>query len=486
MNKIIRHAVLLIGNGLLFLVIGGLTVYVYLGTRYTAEPWHEVQLNGEYSANQRAEVPDFATYLQLEERLFQELRKNIYQIEGEAHSSFNRYKSGSLSDPSTFAINWNKSFEMKAKQPRGGVLMLHGLTDSPYSVRALAKKLHTQGYWVVGLRLPGHGTIPAELTRISWQDWAAATRLGARYLQEQLGPTQPFYIMGHSTGGSLAVEYCLSMLGGEKIPEPAGLILLSPAIGLTPLAALAELQLLLADLPGLGKMAWESVMMEYDPYKYNSFPVNAGKQIYLLTKHIQTQFEDLAKNGKLASFPRVLAFQSIVDSTIAPGAIVDKFLNRLPPAGGHNLVLYDVNQRALAEGLLNKTGKELKTRLTASKDLPFALTFVTNVVDDSNAVQAVQKKAMQSSMRNTPLSLAWPQGIHSLSHVALPFPPNDPIYGDLPIQGAKHIRLGKLAIYGEKGVFAIPEKDLMRLRYNPFFSYMEERIRLFFEEASSE
>lgn len=479
MIKIIKHILLFSVCGLLFFIIGGLSVYAYLNTRFTVEPWHEIQLAAEYSADKGAEVPNFTAYQQLEERLFEELLKKIYH-DGNARSSINRYKTGSRSDPSIFPVNWNKSFEMKPEQPRAGILMLHGLTDSPYSVRAIAEKLHDQGYWVVGLRLPGHGTIPAELTRIEWQDWAAAMRLGARYLHEQLDDTQPFYIMGHSTGGSLAVEYCLSMIGGEKIPEPAGLILFSPAIGLTPGAALAEFQLFLSDLPGLDKLVWESVIMEYDPYKYNSFPVNAGKQIYRLTEHIQSQFENLEKSGKLVSFPKVLAFQSIVDSTIPPEAIVDKFLTKLP-VSGHSLVLYDVNQRTLAEGLLKNSGKELKTRLTASNNLPFALTFVTNVDEDSAVVQVVQKKAMQSSTTNMPLPLVWPQGIHSLSHVAIPFPPDDPVYGELPMSGSKHIKLGRLAAYGEKGVFAIHEKNLMRLRYNPFFSYMEGRISLFME-----
>jgi alpha-beta hydrolase superfamily lysophospholipase len=50
------------------------------------------------------------------------------------------------------------------------VLLLHGLTDSPYSMRALAELFAARGWYVVGLRLPGHGTAPAALTRVTWQD----------------------------------------------------------------------------------------------------------------------------------------------------------------------------------------------------------------------------------------------------------------------------------------------------------------------------
>ena len=60
-----------------------------------------------------------------------------------------RYSSGSLSDPEARTPNFNRSFELSADNPRGGVLLLHGLTDSPYSLRSLGEMLHEQGYWVV-------------------------------------------------------------------------------------------------------------------------------------------------------------------------------------------------------------------------------------------------------------------------------------------------------------------------------------------------
>lgn len=78
----------------------------------------------------------------------------------------------------------------------------------------------------------------------------------------------------------MAVEYATSGLEGEVVPPVNGLILLSPALRLQPAATLAKFQLGLSFLPGFGKLAWESTAPEYDPYKYNSFPVNAGEQTY--------------------------------------------------------------------------------------------------------------------------------------------------------------------------------------------------------------
>ena len=478
MNEIIRHLVLLICYGLVFTVLGGLSVYVYLSTRFDVEPWHEVTLEEEFTEASIKSVPDFESYKKLEERLFKELREKVYQPTAGPGSLFNRYASGSLADPFGYEVNWNRSFELEADNPRGGILMLHGLTDSPYSVRSLAEELQAQGFWVVGLRLPGHGTIPAELTRIEWEDWVAAVDLGAYHVRDKIGPDLPFYIAGYSNGGALAVEYSLRAINGENVPRPEGLVLISPEIALPSIAAMAKFQLALARFPGLGKLAWESIMMEYDPYKYNSFPVNAGEQAYRLTQQIQVQLKKLQENGKLNSFPRVLAFQSIVDATIQAEGVADRLLNSLSP-GGHALVLYDVNQRALAENMLKKSGKEFKSRLLESQKLPFELTVVTNENESSSALKAVRKKAMQTSLEDVPLSLSWPSGVYSLSHVALPFPPDDPIYGDLPFQGSDHIRLGKFEVQGEKGVFGIPGRNLIRLRHNPFHSYMEKRINMF-------
>jgi alpha-beta hydrolase superfamily lysophospholipase len=478
MNRFVKFVLTLVCYGLIFSFLGGMTVYVYLNTRFAVEPWHAVNLEEEFTAASIATVPDFESYKKLEKRLFRELREKLYQTKDGSGASFNRYASNSLADPFGYKVNWNRSFELAADNPRGGILMLHGLTDSPYSVRSLAEELQAQGFWVVGLRLPGHGTIPAELTRMKWPDWTAAANLGAYHVRDLIGPDLPFYIMGYSNGGALAVEYTLRAMNGENVPRPDGLVLISPELGLHAVASLAKFQMVLSRMPGLGKLAWESVMMEYDPFKYNSFPVNAAEQAYRLTDHIQVQLKKMQENGKLESFPRVLAFQSIVDATIQAEGVVDKFLSLLPP-GGHSLVLYDVNQMFLAENLLAAAGKEFKSRLLANQKLPFDLTVVTNVSNRSAAVKAVQKKAMQTSLDYTDLSLAWPREIYSLSHVALPFPPDDPIYGNQPFQGADHIRLGKINFQGEKGVFAIPGNNLMRLRHNPFYFYMEKRISMF-------
>jgi hypothetical protein len=77
------------------------------------------------------------------------------------------------------------------------------------------------------------------------------------------------------------------------------------------------------------------------------------------------------------------------------------------------------------------------------------------------------------------LGLQFPPGVFSLSHIALPFPPNDALYGNIKSIGSKPefgINLGAAALRGETGVLVVTLDIVMRLSYNPFFSYLMERI----------
>jgi hypothetical protein len=74
----------------------------------------------------------------------------------------------------------------------------------------------------------------------------------------------------------------------------------------------------------------------------------------------------------------------------------------------------------------------------------------------------------------------------SLSHVALPFPPDDPLYGERPPETEDRIFLGQIAIQGERGLLKIPESFLLRLRYNPFYALLEERVTEWLGEASGD
>ena len=68
---------------------------------------------------------------------------------------------------------------------------------------AVRESLQRQGYWVVGVRLSGHGTAPSGLRAIVWEDMAAAVRLGMEQLASRVG-TEPIHVIGNSTGAPIA------------------------------------------------------------------------------------------------------------------------------------------------------------------------------------------------------------------------------------------------------------------------------------------
>ena len=79
------------------------------------------------------------------------------------------------------------------------------------------------------------------------------------------------------------------------------------------------------------------------------------------------------------------------------------------------------------------------------------------------------------------MELAWPGGLFSLSHIAVPFPPDDPVYGRWPQAGSGEagITLGSITIRGERNLLQIPDNYFLRLRYNPFFDYLSARVLAF-------
>jgi len=109
----------------------------------------------------------------------------------------------------------------------------------------------------------------------------------------------------------------------------------------------------------------------------------------------------------------------------------------------------------------------------------FGLTVVSNVTPQSRVVAEHASNPEEAPAEN--LGLSWPNDIYSLAHVALPFPPDDPVYGVLAPAEGRGIRLGNLALRGERGVLQISASDMLRLRWNPFYSYVEQRILAFLD-----
>jgi hypothetical protein len=97
----------------------------------------------------------------------------------------------------------------------------------------------------------------------------------------------------------------------------------------------------------------------------------------------------------------------------------------------------------------------------------------------SLALVALRRAAGDTTVRAEPMDLAWPAGMFSLSHLALPVAPDDPIYGATPPAKRGTLYLGRIELLGEQRLLAISPNALVRLRYNPFFPYVRERTERF-------
>jgi len=470
-----RHGLRAVG----YFLAGGFVVAVvglvwHLNGRPDLEVWHTADLTEEFRA--RSDVDSFAEYLALEDRLFAQLREEVYdQMDPVDRRDIARYHAGSLSDPERWPRNWNRSFELGAADPRAGVLLLHGMSDSPYSLRSLGERLHAEGALVVGLRIPGHGTAPSGLVDVEWEDMAAAVRIAVRHLRERVGD-RPLLLVGYSNGAALAVEYSLAALENAELPMPAQLVLLSPEIGLTRLAALAVWQERLGHLLGLEKLAWNSILPEYDPFKYGSFALNAGKQAYRITVEIGAQIARLGAAGALERFPPTLGFQSVVDATVSAPALVTGLFDPLPAAGGHELVLFDINRLLDVEMLLRRDPAGWIDGMLTGARPTFTVCAVMNESEETADVVIRRLGVGEQEHTTQPLDLRWPRDVYSLAHVALPFAPDDPVYGGPQAGKSPGIQLGELVLRGERGVLEIGASDLLRLRWNPFYPYVEQRV----------
>lgn len=313
---------------------------------------------------------------------------------------------------------------------RRGVLLTHGLIDSPYYMRHLAAFFQEQGFRVMVVLLPGHGTQPGDLLDMRWQDWAEAVAYGTDRLAEEC---EEIYLGGLSTGASLSIHHAL------RDSRVRGLFLFAPAIKITPLAALANVYKLYSWLKPSAK--WVDILPDRDIYRYESFPKNAAAQIYALTKEL----ERLLKNHPL-TIP-VFCAASMDDMTVSTPATLALMERARHPA--NRLVIYT-------------TAPERFCCAVPSQNVEL----VNSVIPDQN--------------------------ILSSAHTAIVLPPDDARYGPngeysncmhyysadkksyaACMQGPDSILQGEITRRNLKAGL------LRRLMYNPNFAELKEAMRRF-------
>ena len=438
-------------------------------------PWHQVSLAGEFRAGATA-PKTFPEYHALEDRLF-----------ASAPQSARRPRRGRLAtarplharlDPARLALDtpYNRSFELVPAEIRGAALLVHGLSDSPYSMRALADTLYAQGYYVLALRLPGHGTVPAGLVDVSWRDWYAAVELAARHAASQ-APGKPFIAAGHSTGAALVTLYSVRALDDPSLPKPQGLYLVSAAIGISPFAGSRTCSRISRSSPGSRNRGGSTCCPSTTHTSTTLFRSTRRTRL-----HGDSQAARRAR-GRAGARP---ARSDAARRHVPVGRRLDRDGGRgRARAAQLSAAARPRARRVRREPLRAARGAR---RVGAARIARAAARGAEPAVQDHGdreprRVDArgrrVRARRRQAGVSERDLPFEWPRGILSLGHVALPFPVDDPLYGlEGPPEGSPtRYNLGTFPARGENGALVVPLGQFARMRSNPFFGVIRATVR---------
>jgi len=138
-----------------------------------------------------------------------------------------------------------------------------------------------------------------------------------------------------------------------------------------------------------------------------------------------------------------------------------------------------VNRTLKFSPLLRESSYVAIDRLTPTTPQTFRFTVIANAGDDTDATveRTIAPGQLTSEVR--PLNLPYPPGIFSLSHLSIPIPMDDPLYGMQPDPRTKDefgFSLGTMAARGERGALVVDQDFLSRLSSNPFFPYLLGRV----------
>lgn len=191
---------------------------------------------------------------------------------------------------------------------RRTIIMTHGLTDSPFLLHDIGHWFQSQGFRVLSMQLPGHGTRPGDLLDVRWQDWVKTQR---QLIDLLAVDSNELYLLGFSLGAVLSLYQAL------HTPRFSGLFLFAPAIHVTPLVRAV------CPLAAAGRWwqraAWFDVQPDTDCFKYESLTNRALCEVYQFTEAQQR----LASLTELNTPLFVVASEN--DATINSPAILDWF-----------------------------------------------------------------------------------------------------------------------------------------------------------------
>jgi carboxylesterase len=185
-----------------------------------------------------------------------------------------------------------------------GILVCHGFTGSPRTVRPWAEHLAAAGFTVRAPRLPGHGTNWRDLATTRWQDWYSEAE---RALEDLAASCDQVFVAGLSMGAALALR--LAQTQGGSV---AGLVLVNPSLAPdTRLFMLAPvLKHVVPSLPGI---AGDIKRPGGDEGGYKRVPVRAAATLPALWKLTAGHLSEVSQP--------VLVFRSTIDHVVGPSSM---------------------------------------------------------------------------------------------------------------------------------------------------------------------
>ena len=285
------------------------------------------------------------------------------------------------------------------------ILMIHGFIASPYAMRAVSDHYLKKGYMVLAIVLPGHGSTPKQLLECDNKDWLKVCKSALEGLKKH---AEKIAIGGYSLGGALA------FLTAHK-QSIDHLFLMVPCLALAPAHSVAQVFGHIVPKWPLKRICLQPPpQMEHHPVQYEQFPMAAVVSVL----NAVSAFKKLPTSSWENTCIKMIATHE--DITV----LADK-----------SLEFFKKNQHPKSY-----------LRFYSAKPLHF----------DDTRIAVIDSRKLGNN-------------IQSMSHIAVPFTTQDPIYGSSSFHAG----------YGETnwqlGEFLPDEKkQRARLTYNPDFKAMME------------
>ncbi|WP_334018741.1 alpha/beta hydrolase [Alteromonas sp. S015] len=220
-----------------------------------------------------------------------------------------------ITDNKAREMSMNMPFECGTQYRNIGVLLVHGLGDSPYFFRDVANAMCSEGIHVRTILLPGHGSKPGDMLKVSYQQWQKETNHHIRLFSEEV---DNLYIGGFSTGANLTTIASFSMV--EEL-DIKGLMHFSPAF---------KSRFFVSRLaPYIDSLfPWPNVEEEDNPSRYNSTAMPGFAAYQESVNVIQDLFSQSDERKRTLNLPVLMVVaekDSVVDTTKIAEQFRDNF-----------------------------------------------------------------------------------------------------------------------------------------------------------------